>query len=458
MKTLGISIARDRLSALLLERTLFSTRLEFSCDVPCREPYGAAEDIRALAAAIRERAGSGALPPAVISLPSAWTYVRAIELPAKDLGRAKSMQLAELDGMLPVEGDEILSDILPPSRGRPGRFLAIAARKSEVERAVSSLAEAGLPVGRVATDHLALFSAFLEGGQARDGFVLSTLSDLVVLRIEGGAVTAARQFPAAMTAERPDELAREWAAIVSEAPPGTPVAVLGAVPEALAAFLGEAVPFQPPGNLGDASPLALGAALLPAHEKETGGFSLQTSAEAETAIARERKAAWIAGGAVVVAGLSALLALQAAKWAMARKAAIVQAEIRKEVAAAAPDIKTFVNASAQIRAKMQSLSREQKEIGAGRDALSPVLGKASAAFPAKEKMSVRELSYDSGRLRLSGDAENAGLVESYRASLAQAFGPGYSVTVESSQGSARGGSVVYTILVDMEARGRAPKS
>jgi GspL periplasmic domain len=457
VKTLGISITRDRLSALQMDRTLYSTKLDFACDVPCREPYGTADDIRELAGSIREHAGGTALPPAVLSLPAAWTFIRAVELPVKDLARAKEMHLAELDGVLPVEGDEILSDVLPPSPGTPGRFLAIAARKSAVERTASAFAAAGLPIGRVATDHLAIFAAALAAGQAADGLVLSTVGDLVVLRLEAGAVVAARQFPAAM-AERRDDLIRDWRGLAPDTPGGTPVTVLGPVPDALAEEIAGAAAYRPPENLGDASVLALGAALLSHYDTETGGFSLQTSAEAESAAAREKTLVRFAAAAVAAAVVSAFVALETAQWATGRKAAVIQAEIRKEMSAAAPEIKNFVNASAQIRSKVQSLARQQKEIGAGGAALSNVLGKVSRAFPAKEKLSVRDVSFDSGRLRLVGDAENAALVESYRASLAAAFGPPSVVTVESTQGSARGGGISYTILIDMEAKGRVPQS
>jgi len=69
---------------------------------------------------------------------------------------------------------------------------------------------------------------------------------------------------------------------------------------------------------------------------------------------------------------------------------------------------------------------------------------------------LREVSIDGVRLRLAGEAVGgAKLVESYRAGLAEAFGPAFTVTVQESEGSARGASVRFTILVDRKGERRA---
>ena len=73
--------------------------------------------------------------------------------------------------------------------------------------------------------------------------------------------------------------------------------------------------------------------------------------------------------------------------------------------------------------------------------------RASQALP-KGEIAVREASVEGARIRLGGEAGEAGLVEGYRAALAGVFGTPYSVTVQESAGSARGSSVRFTILVE----------
>jgi hypothetical protein len=80
---------------------------------------------------------------------------------------------------------------------------------------------------------------------------------------------------------------------------------------------------------------------------------------------------------------------------------------------------------------------------------------ASRALP-KGEIAVREISIDGDRLRIAGDAgSDARLVETYRAGLASAFGPGYSATVQESGGSVKGTSVKFTILVEGKGDRRA---
>ena len=78
MKTLGVSITQNRLSALLLERTLFASRRLFSCDVSCREPFGGPDDVGNLAEEIRKGTGGKDLPTVVLALPASWTYLRQV--------------------------------------------------------------------------------------------------------------------------------------------------------------------------------------------------------------------------------------------------------------------------------------------------------------------------------------------------------------------------------------------
>ena len=61
----------------------------------------------------------------------------------------------------------------------------------------------GIRVDRVVTDPVSLL--LLAPGSPRDGVYLSTLNDILLLRVTGGGVSAARQFPRAM-ADRPEEL------------------------------------------------------------------------------------------------------------------------------------------------------------------------------------------------------------------------------------------------------------
>jgi hypothetical protein len=79
--------------------------------------------------------------------------------------------------------------------------------------------------------------------------------------------------------------------------------------------------------------------------------------------------------------------------------------------------------------------------------------KVSRALPAKETITVREISFDAGRLRLSGDAGGAPIVESYRSALSAALGPETTVTVQEALGSARAGDVRFTILVERGTQG-----
>ncbi|MEK6779021.1 MAG: GspL/Epsl periplasmic domain-containing protein [Candidatus Deferrimicrobiota bacterium] len=454
MKSLGVSISRDRISALLWEQTLFSSRVVFSCAVPCGEPYGGFEGAALLAEEIRKGTGEPNLPPVVLSLPPSWTYLRQVELPVPDLQRAKKIHVADLEGNLPIEDEQILSDLMPSPPGHAGRFLAVAARKDTVEKSVASFSEAGFRVDRVVTDHASILSAVLSVAGLPEGILLSTLSDIVVLRVEGGAVSRARQFPAGMASD-PEGMRKEWEGLAEGGTGALPVTILGEVPAPLSEALAAATRFTPPAGVEEGCILAYGAVLTPSWQKELGGFSLRTSAEAESERDRTRLRVRVAAIAAGVAAIFAVGTLEVAQWAEAKKVAIVRAQIRKEFSEAVPGVKVVVQETAQIREKIQSLRRHQKELGADSPALSVLLARISQALPPKANISVREISFDAGRVRLAGEAGSAQFVETFRSSLATASGPEAVVTVQESRGSAKGGSVRFTILIEKGSNGRA---
>jgi len=456
MKTLGISITQGHLSALLWEQSLFASKKHFHCTVPCREPYGGQDDAASLADEVRSRTGSRDLPPVVLSLPASWTFLRQIELPVPDLQRAKKIHLSELEGGLPLDDEAILSDLLPSPPGQPGKFVAVAARRDAVEKTVGLFTGAGFRVDRVVTDHVSILSAFLSARPLPGGIIVSTLSDIVALRIEGGAVSWARQFPSAMASDAAG-LAEEWRRLLQADPPHEtpmPVSLLGDAPAALAVELAGASVFRLP-EAGDASPLAYGAARVFSHAKELGGFSLRTSAESESELGREKKRLRIAAIAAAVAAIMAIASLEVAMWAQERKVSAVRAQIRKEFSEAVPGAKAAVQETAQIRGKIQSLRRQQKEMGIEPAGLSASLMKVSQALTPKENVVMKEISCEAGKIRLSGEAGDSQLVEKYRTALAAAFGPEISVTVQESRGVAKSGSIRFTILIEKGGAGRA---
>jgi type II secretory pathway component PulL len=156
-----------------------------------------------------------------------------------------------------------------------------------------------------------------------------------------------------------------------------------------------------------------------------------------------------------VALVSAVASLEVAKWAQGKKVAAVRAQIRKEFSEAVPGAKVVVQETAQIRGKIQSLRRQQKELGADSPGLSASLMKISQALPPKENIVMREVSFDAGKMRLSGEAGESQLVEKFRTSLAAAFGPEINVTVQESRGTAKGGAIRFTILIEKGSAGRA---
>jgi len=456
MHTIGISISRDRIFAVALEESTPVRRVAAAVSVPCSEPFGTPGDAVALSEALREALPGIPLPGAVLTLPPPLTFLRPMTLPVTDLPRARAIHLAELEGNLPIEDEEILSDLLPAPREGSGLFFAVAARRSFVENASEQFGTAGIRVDRVVTDPVALLLLAPDtGGAPRDGIYLSTFNDVLLMRVTGGGATAARQFPQAM-ADRPEELLgalREVAAESGEAP--LPVFLIGETPAPLADALPAAERVPLPEGVSFAHLAAYGAALAPLRPDVGGGFSLRTSAEA--ALERERDRRWklTAGIAAGVAVLLALGAFSFAGWTEGQKAARARALVRKEFAAVAPEVRNIVQAGVQIRAKLDSLRREQKELGADAPPPADMLQLASRALP-KGEIAVREISIEGDRMRIAGDAgSDAGLVETFRAGLASAFGPDFSATVQESGGSVKGTSVKFTILVEKKGDRRA---
>jgi len=456
MKSLGISIGRNTLSAVLWEQSLLSSRMEGACSISCEEPYGGPEDIARLAQEVRKIVGAGGFPPAVLSLPPAWTFLRRVSLPVSDLPRAKKMHIADLEGNLPIDDEEILSDVLPSPPGETGTFFAIAARRSDVEKTVAAFTAAGFRPDRAITDHVSLLCAVLSTRGRFSGLVYSDLNDIVALRLSGGAMAMARQFPETITAN-PEELEGGIREILGADELGSPLPaiLLGNLPPSLADIVPDAALFVPPAEAENASPFAYGAALVPFYGKEIGGFSLRTSAEAESERVKRQFRFRVAAVAVVVAILAASASLGIARWSGGKKVSRIRAEIRKEFTEAVPGVKVVVQETAQIRGKILSLSRQSKELGTDFPEASFMLGLVSRALPKEEGISVREVSFDSGRLQIAGDAGSAKQVETFRTALVNAFGPKTKVNVQESEGSVRGGNLRYTILIEKEANGLA---
>jgi len=373
-----------------------------------------------------------------------------------DLPRARAIHLAELEGNLPIEDEEILSDLLPAPREGSGLFFAVAARRSFVENASGQFGAAGIRVDRVVTDPVALLLLAPEtAGTPRDGLYLSTFNDVLLLRVSGGGVSAARQFPKTM-ADRPEELLgalREAAEEAGDAP--LAMFLIGETPATLADALPDAERVPLPEGISPAHLAAYGAALAPLRPDVGGGFSLRTSAEAAQERERDRRWKLTTGIAAGVAVLLALGAFLFASWTQGEKAARARALVKKEFAEVAPEVRNVVQAGVQIRAKLDSLRREQKELGTDAPPPADMLQLASQALP-KGEIVVREISIEGDRMRIEGDAgSDARLVETYRAGLASAFGPDFSAAVQESGGSVKGTSVKFTILVEKKGDRRA---
>src|SRR5512140_246183 len=225
MHTIGISISSDRIRAVALEGSAPAPRIAAAVSVPCAGPFGTPAAAPALSEALREALPGVPLPGAVLTLPPPLTFLRPMTLPVTDLPRARAIHLAELEGNLPIEDEEILSDLLPAPPDGSGAFFAVAARRSFVESASEHFGAAGIRVDRVVTDPVSLLLLVAgAAGMPPDGIYLSTFNDILLLRVSGGGVTAARQFPQAM-ADRPEELLDALRETAVEASDGVPLTV-----------------------------------------------------------------------------------------------------------------------------------------------------------------------------------------------------------------------------------------
>ncbi len=118
---------------------------------------------------------------------------------------------------------------------------------------------------------------------------------------------------------------------------------------------------------------------------------------------RDRRWKMATGIAAGVAVLLALGAFSFAGWTEGQKVARTRALVKKEFATVAPEVRNVVQAGAQIRAKLDSLRRQQKELGTDAPPPADMLQLASRALP-KGEIAVREISIEGGRLRIAGDA------------------------------------------------------
>jgi hypothetical protein len=233
-----------------------------------------------------------------------------------------------------------------------------------------------------------------------------------------------------------------------------PAFFIGVPPSSLAGFAPAASVFAGPEGLPPTHLAAFGAALGPFLPDIAGGFSFRTSAEAAATAEKEGRVRRFAAIALVAALVLSIGALEFAKWTEGEKAARARAQVVKEFAEAAPDVRSVVQATAQIREKVASVRRRQKELGTDAPTPADLLMQASKSLPQGE-ISLREVSIEGGRLRLAGEAGEAKFVEAFRAGLSGTFGPTWAVTVQESEGGAKGSSVRYTILVEKKAEQRA---
>jgi hypothetical protein len=450
MISTGISITRDRILAVVVEGSASSLRIAGEASVPCAEPFGTGVDAASLARELQNILPGTSLPGAVLTLPPSVTYIRKLALPVSDLPRARAIHLAELEGNLPIEDDEILSDLLPAAPGSPGTFFAVAAKRSFVESTVEKFRSAGILVDRVVTDHVALAALAADrSGPPGGGVYLSAFSDILLLRVSGDGISAARQFPKALL-DSPEVIAeavRETPGDGGSSSAGTPFLV-GEIPAALAERVPGAVALPPPEGVSPSHAAACGAALAAIRPDVCGGFSLRTSAEAASESVRSRRRSVVAAVAGGAALLLALGSFEFTLWAEGEKAARAREAVRKEFTAAAPDVRNVVQAGLQLRSKLDALRRQRKELGIDAPPAADLLFLASGSLP-KGEIALREVSIEGARLRLAGEAAGgARLVEAYRAGLSEAFGPSFTVTVQESEGSVRGTTVRFSILVD----------
>jgi hypothetical protein len=454
MKRIGISISRSRLAAYAWEKTPFSGRPLGACEVACSEPFGTPEDIRSLAEALHAGLGGGDLPPAVLSLPPELCYLRVLDLPVSDLKNARIIHGAELEGSLPVDDEEVVSDVLPMAGGeKPGhRFIAFAVRRSIVDRFGEAWGAAGIRFENIVTDPVSLLCA-ASGFKPAPAFSLASLeTDAIFLSAEGTSFLKIRQLPISII-ETPDSFLREAHDILDESGPlffaGSPGAAASILPGVARIGL------IPPGGFESASAVAFGASLVPFSGNITHGFSLAAGRRPEDDDARRVRRLKIAGIATAIALVSCVAALEIARWTATRQVAAVRRQLRSEFSAAVPEAKVVVRETTQLQEKIVALQRQRAEFGLDLPRVTPLLATISTALPSGKALSVKEISIDGYRVRVAGESAGGAAVESYRAALAAALGADFVVTVQESRGSARGESVSFTILIEKGTTGRA---
>ncbi|HEY3490906.1 MAG TPA: GspL/Epsl periplasmic domain-containing protein [Candidatus Deferrimicrobiaceae bacterium] len=452
MKRIGISISRDRLAAFGWEKTLFAGKPLCTCEVACSEPYGTLDDIHGLSKRIREFLGTPSLPPAVLSLPPSEFHVRMLDLPVPDLKSARIIHGAEIEGSLPFEGEEIVSDLLssasPEAQG--GRYIAFVVRRSTVTRFVDLFSEAGFRIESVVTDPVSLLCA-ASVAQPDPVFNLVSLeTEVICLSADDGMIRHTRLYPASIV-DTPDLLETEVRSFLGSEEQRLLIA--GPLPAGLAGASASRI--IPPGEFTNPSVTAWGAALFPFADKIMHGFSLHNPSGIEESADRLGKRLRIAIIASAIAVLSGLVALETARWAAARQVAAVRQQLRAEFSAAVPTAKVVVRETAQIREKIAALQRERNELGLDLPRITPLLGRISAALPANKSLSVKEISVDGARVRVAGEAAGSNVVEVYRTAISSAFGKSYDVTVQESRGSAKGDTVTFAILIEQRKPGRA---
>jgi Tfp pilus assembly protein PilN len=451
-RRLGISFGGNHLRAVVLDQSRRSAKILAAVEVPLSSPHGTPEDAARLSEALRGK-GIASPPPAVVTLPPSWSWLRRIDLPVEDLSRARKIHVQELEGKLPVEGERFLSDLLPAPKGEPRRFLAVASLESVVSGAVSLLASAGIEAERVVTDHVSAYGAFLSLKGGRPGFLCLAVPDLLFLETDRDALLRARHLPAAAAEDGPF-LAAEWSSFVvapGELSPACWRAGVALPPDAPGSFS----PLDLPGNLPSHWIPAFGAALLPSYDRETGDFGLRGEEHGASEAVSARRRLLVA----VVAGASALLlvlaALATAWWASGRRLALARAALAREFQSAVPGGKVTAGELLQAQGRLQALERQWVELGGDQADPVRILSLLSRSLPAGGSARVKEITLEGERLRVTGEAKESGAVETFRGSLASAFGAGWTITVQESRGSARGEQVTFTVLVEKEGARRA---
>jgi type II secretion system protein L len=454
MKRIGISVSRSRLAAFAWEKTLLAGRPLGACDVACTEPFGSPDDIRSLAATLREGLGGAVLPPAVLSLPPELCYLRVLDLPVSDLKDARIIHATEIEGSLPVDDEEILSDLLPMSGSEKpgGRFIAFAVRRSVIDRFTDAFTEAGMRLENVVTDPVSLLCAASALQASRSFSLASFETDVILLSVAELSLRKVRQLPAAIL-DTADSIRHEAPAFLDES---GPLFFAGPVETVQAALPGKVgAPLLPPGDFDQASVVAFGASLVSFSGKITHGFTLAGGQQTVEDEARRLGRLKIAAIATLAAILSCVAALEVARWTATRQVAAVRRQLRAEFTAAVPEAKVIVRETTQIREKILAVQRQRAELGLDLPKVTPLLATISTTLPGGKSLTVKEISIDGNRIRVAGESTGGTAVESYRTALSSAFGTGFSVTVQESRGSARGENVNFTILIEKGSSDRA---